>query len=965
MKKVFHKIISMGLVFVMLFSMTATALAASNNTYVEGNPENIVVSFNQLSGSTYKVTIRNDKENAIEDWSLSFKTNFKLSNPEGANWSVSKNNTYTFTDPENGRIASGGSFSFTIESNKKKNSDIHNVHFEYENIKVEDMWQLDDKDTDGDGLPDWIENIFGTDATKADTDGDGLTDYDEYVTILTDPLKRDSVGKGYCDAEYDFDSDGLTNIEEILIGSNPYKEDTDEDGLTDADERSCGTDPNDSDTDDDGMVDGAEAKYNMDPTNPDTLGNGVLDGDRVFDVVQENRDAFGEYGITTSVTTQLKGNQIHTLSIEKVDITDPFLSDQVPGFLGNAFEYTVGGEFDKAVIEYQFPKNLLDEDDFEPAIFYFDEDDQILIPLENQRISGNVITAETTHFSKYILLNKRKYQEVWKYDFKFDSSEQSGQAIRMSFVIDYSASMAINDPQYVRLTLVNNLIDRMREGIDEASVIKFAGYATVLSSMSLDKKDLKSVVSSIKNTGDNTIFCPDAGTNGSDGLRKAIDTFTDSKGYNYIVFLTDGEDNRQSYDYSDLVNDALEKNVMINCIGMGSSIDAELLTEIAEATGGSYYYAEDADELYGIFDDIANESDLKKDSDSDGINDYFEKEMSAGRLRLGTGVPLIGIDYLNADSDGDSLTDGKEMSVEKTKKRLDFLGSEKVYVKLYSNPTSMDTDKDGIMDAEDERPLYAFGFNYLGSKAHLKSVEEQMTLKMQDAYLYGDNITNIIGMWGTEILMADYYDFLAYKGVDPSVKNREDYWDESWDKYWNTYCDKINEYVSLRGAVDKELHYFRNNLNRYPATLDEMISNYQRWTLLSVGASIYHMNPTDFSGSGLYNLKFISNDGKYEAVYVNTYGNESNKGLAVTDRTDPTNMGTYNYCGEYVSDGAVSISGARHWFYDIAPYNSYGNTSPDDKPKPGMHNDDRFKNSDGAVQARERFLISWKGGANE
>ena len=102
---------------------------------------------------------------------------------------------------------------------------------------------------------------------------------------------------------------------------------------------------------------------------------------------------------------------------------------------GNAFEYTVGGEFDKAVIEYQFPKNLLDEDDFEPAIFYFDEDDQILIPLENQRISGNVITAETTHFSKYILLNKRKYQEVWKYDFKFDSSEQSGQAIITSLFI--------------------------------------------------------------------------------------------------------------------------------------------------------------------------------------------------------------------------------------------------------------------------------------------------------------------------------------------------------------------------------------------------------------------------------------------------------------------------------------------------------------------------------------------------
>lgn len=148
MKKLLHKVISLGLVFVMLFSMTETALAASNNSYVEGNPENIVVSFNQLSDSTYKVTIRNDKENAIENWSLSFKTNFKLSNAEGANCSVSKNNTYTFTDPENGSIAAGGSFSFTVESNKKK-SEIHNVSIiynisEFSDTLLDDMPETED-----------------------------------------------------------------------------------------------------------------------------------------------------------------------------------------------------------------------------------------------------------------------------------------------------------------------------------------------------------------------------------------------------------------------------------------------------------------------------------------------------------------------------------------------------------------------------------------------------------------------------------------------------------------------------------------------------------------------------------------------------------------------------------------------------------------------------------------------------
>ena len=36
--------------------------------------------------------------------------------------------------------------------------------------------KLDTKDTDGDGLPDWQEEIWGSDKNNPDTDGDGTTD---------------------------------------------------------------------------------------------------------------------------------------------------------------------------------------------------------------------------------------------------------------------------------------------------------------------------------------------------------------------------------------------------------------------------------------------------------------------------------------------------------------------------------------------------------------------------------------------------------------------------------------------------------------------------------------------------------------------------------------------------------------------------------------------------------------------
>jgi len=87
-------------------------------------------------------------------------------------------------------------------------------------------------DADNDGLSDVEEKILGTDPNKADTDGDGLTDGYEVKTSSTSPLLSDS------------DSDGLTDAEEVNI----YK-----------------TNPNNPDTDGDTYTDGAEVKAGFDP----------------------------------------------------------------------------------------------------------------------------------------------------------------------------------------------------------------------------------------------------------------------------------------------------------------------------------------------------------------------------------------------------------------------------------------------------------------------------------------------------------------------------------------------------------------------------------------------------------------------------------------------------------------------------------------------------------------------------
>lgn len=123
-------------------------------------------------------------------------------------------------------------------------------------------------DSDGDGLIDIDEDALGTDPLNPDTDGDGLTDYEEAI-LGTDPLTKNEY-----DEMLDSDSDGLTDIDEVqTYGTDPYSNDTDSDGLSDYDEIYLyGTDPLNPDTDADTLSDGFEIEHELDPNKDRTDG---------------------------------------------------------------------------------------------------------------------------------------------------------------------------------------------------------------------------------------------------------------------------------------------------------------------------------------------------------------------------------------------------------------------------------------------------------------------------------------------------------------------------------------------------------------------------------------------------------------------------------------------------------------------------------------------------------------------
>jgi hypothetical protein len=128
---------------------------------------------------------------------------------------------------------------------------------------------LENCDRDGDGLSDADELALGTDPTKSDTDGDGLSDGAEVNDYGTDPLKMDT------------DGDRLNDGEEVAgYGTDPLDPDSDQDGLSDgAEVLDYGTDPLNPDSDQDGLSDGAEVlDHGTDPLNSDTDGDGLPDG---------------------------------------------------------------------------------------------------------------------------------------------------------------------------------------------------------------------------------------------------------------------------------------------------------------------------------------------------------------------------------------------------------------------------------------------------------------------------------------------------------------------------------------------------------------------------------------------------------------------------------------------------------------------------------------------------------------
>ena len=143
-------------------------------------------------------------------------------------------------------------------------------------------------DTDSDGLSDIEEARLGTDPLLKDTDEDGIPDNEEVGVNFDSPLDTDK--DDIIDAlDSDDDNDGITTKIEEKVGTSPLRADTDDDGLSDAEEIGKNTDKP-LDTDNDGIINALDTDDDDDgieTITENTIGTNTLlpdsDGDGISD----------------------------------------------------------------------------------------------------------------------------------------------------------------------------------------------------------------------------------------------------------------------------------------------------------------------------------------------------------------------------------------------------------------------------------------------------------------------------------------------------------------------------------------------------------------------------------------------------------------------------------------------------------------------------------------------------------
>lgn len=404
---------------------------------------------NWYSGGIGNITVYNNSDKTIEDWTIEFDSKCEIKEVWNGKLISNNNGHYVITNPGyNQNIDRHSQITIGVLYGKNVYSSINNTALSCMSINdISVLFPDYEKDTDEDGLPDFYEDEIGTDKNKVDTDGDGLSDYEEEFDTLTDPLIYDSVIDGVPDSDVDLDEDGFTNKYELEIGTDPYFEDTDFDGLRDDEEiNTYKTNPVKRDTDEDGITDGDEILLGLNPLKNDSDDDGINDSEEVITqkVDKENfeEEIFDNNVAMPSLSVNAKGNINKRIKIEYVPT---YLIGDERAIIGKGIDIinspSEGGKLTFTLpSDYKFEKYVLDGKETEGLLIEYYNQEEV-IPLKTTVDTINkTISADIVGDGWYYILYMPGYLNIFGYEMPSDGNSvlnESGYYVEISpFVTD-------------------------------------------------------------------------------------------------------------------------------------------------------------------------------------------------------------------------------------------------------------------------------------------------------------------------------------------------------------------------------------------------------------------------------------------------------------------------------------------------------------------------------------------------
>jgi len=590
-------------------------------------------------------------------------------------------------------------------------------------------------DSDEDGLPDIYEYIIGTDPQNPDTDGDGLPDGYEYFTLGTDPLKVDTDDNGISDADEDFDEDGLINLEEYLMDNNPWNPDTDGDGLSDGDEvHLYDTDPLNPDTDEDGLLDGEEGYNGLFYTKYNIY----------FDPKNPKTDGITIDGERVVQQTEAKEVITHDGAITNISV-----------------EMDTNGSLVRHLnIESKFGKDILSSDvvgligdPFDFTVFTEFSEAKLTFTVDKTKL------GETDFEDLLFLWFDEENQNFVELDTIIDENNSTVSTITSHFsqymVVDAKTWFAVwSNNQYIDMAFNDLPYQPNSRGI--ANSLPSSKTEALALSKSFGDSNYLLIETANLTWKQAQVYCESYGGHLATITTSAENTFvwnlinSGSKTWYWIGGIWDAY---QSPKW--ITGEEFKSSVGNFTDTWGSSLSGNLggYRNGSGYTSGIWYKGRTEESPIGNYVPLSFVCEWDKeivllDSDEDGLPDIYETR----GMPLSNGKP-IKTNPNEADTERDGLKDGVEINP-KIQSQTVNTNLTKYYFKIVSEPTLKDSDFDGYNDDVDLAPLTEF-------KAPVLFVSNDLKKDF--------NISGGTATWDSTISKGAAYRLLNYDDYKPYV----------------------------------------------------------------------------------------------------------------------------------------------------------------------------------------------------